>query len=180
MRRVGIAAVATLAASCAVATVANATFQPAAVYQPPALKALDYELHNSIENIAVEPNGRFALAITNTPASMGISSKSDPGCGLITGGVTCPAAGLERVIVNLGPMNDTGTVDLGRHAGRIKQRIVGGPGEDGLGGGRGTQRLLGGPDGDNISGGPGDDILIGGPGDDKCVGGPGRDILRSC
>ena len=180
MRRVGTAVVATLAAWGAMPAVASATTQPAVVYQPPVLKAVDYKLHNSIENMVVEPNGRYALALSNAPTSFAISPESDPGCGYATAGVTCPAAGLKRLILQLGPMSDSGKVDLGRYAGRIKQKVFGGTGEDLLEGGRGTQRLVGGPDNDTLIGGPGDDVLIGGPGNDSCVGGAGRDILRSC
>jgi RTX calcium-binding nonapeptide repeat (4 copies) len=165
---------------CLLAGVASATFQPTVLYQPPLLRALDFQLHDSVENTLVEPNGRFALAVLNGPTPPAVDPESDPGCGLITGGVTCPVAGLERVVVSLGAMNDTGRIDLGRHARRLKQRIIGGAGEDGLTGGRGTQRLLGGPDNDILQGGPGRDVLVGGPGDDACNGGPGRDVVRSC
>jgi RTX calcium-binding nonapeptide repeat (4 copies) len=180
MRRVGTVATAVLVGSAALAAVAHATFQPALIYQPPVVKAVDYELHNTIENMEIEANGRYAIAYRNAPASFGISPKSDPGCGFTDGGVTCPAAGVKRLIVKLGPMNDSAVVDLGRHSRKIKQRIDGGPGEDAVTGAGGAQRLLGGSEDDTLAGGAGRDVLIGGPGVDTCNGGPGKDVIRQC
>ena len=175
------AAMLALTAACALgAEIASATFQPTVLYEPPLLAAVDHKLHNSEEHMIVESNGRYAIAVTSTPVPMGLQGGSDPGCGFITGGLTCPSAGLKRLRVNLGPMNDSAVVDLGRFATRIAQKVIGGSGEDSLTGGKGAQRLSGGPDNDTLTGGPGPDILIGGPGDDICRGGPGKDVLRRC
>lgn len=162
------------------AEVASATTQPTVLYQPPVLKALDHELHNSEENMVVEANGRYALAIRSEPVPMGIHGESAPGCGFITGGVTCPAAGLTQVVMRLGAMNDSGIFDLGRLTGGIRQKMIGGVGDDELVGRAGRQRLVGGPDDDILRGGRGRDLLIGGDGVDACFGGPGRDVLRGC
>jgi hypothetical protein len=159
---------------------ASATFQPTVLYEPPLLAALDHKAHNSQENMVVEPNGRYAIAVTSAPVPMGLQGESDPGCGFITGGVSCPAAGLERLKIKLGPMNDSADVDLGRFAARIAQKVLGGFGEDTLIGGKGPQRLSGGSGNDTLTGGPGPDVLIGGAGTDTCTGGAGRDVLKAC
>jgi hypothetical protein len=128
------------------ASTASATFQPTVLYQPPVVKALDYVLHDSVENVVIEQHGRYALSFLSTPSPLTMAKKSDPGCGFISGGVTCPAAGLTRLIVKLGSMNDTAMVDLGRYAGSIKQAVNGGSGLDELEltGRAGAQRLAGG------------------------------------
>ena len=56
--------------------------------------------------------------------------------------------------------------------------LVGGGGKDALDGGAGNDRLDGGANDDRLAGGDGDDRLLGGDGSDRLVGGAGFDDLR--
>jgi Ca2+-binding RTX toxin-like protein len=56
--------------------------------------------------------------------------------------------------------------------------LIGGAGNDDLGGGRGGDRLDGGSGDDRLAGGRSGDWIAGHAGDDRIVGGPGRDSLR--
>jgi hypothetical protein len=102
----------------------------------------------------------------------------DPGARV--GGNTQVATAAEAVLVGVsGRMNFM--MGLGP-----RQRIVGGPGHDQLGGhgtgahvqgGRGHDLIHGRRGGQVLAGGAGHDHIFGGPGDDRLRGGPGQDRL---
>ncbi len=162
-----------LAALLASAGVALATFQGSVLYKPPLLKFTDFSSHNSQEDVIVRREGSD-LTITSFPAPPNIDPASDPGCESISGGVSCPRQGVEKLLVLLGGAVDSADIDLGASADKVKQVIKGQADGDVLNGGDGTQKLKGGKGSDELMGGPGKDILIGGPGQDSCQRRPGE------
>lgn len=173
-------ALATLGCGLVLAPIALGTFQPEIHYAPPLLEFRDHKAHTSAENMVAARSGPN-IAITSAPSPAALDPASDPGCNSVLGGYECPVAGVDRLVVTLGNMADTATVNLGAHAPKVPSQVVrGGDDSDQLAGGAGKQRLVGGAGPDTLKGGPGDDVLIGGPGDDTCQGGPGRDVIRGC
>jgi hypothetical protein len=168
---VGIASVIVLTTAAA----AWATFQPSLVYDPPKIVALDHPEHDSAENVTVRREGSaFTFASTPTPFQT-----NSPECEITTV-VSCPRAGIERIVVFLGTLDDQADIDLNASAEEVTQVLKGQDGEDTLVGHEGIQRLAGGADDDILRGGPGPDILKGGNGTDTCDGGPGHDEFLSC
>ena len=119
---------------------AHATFQPELYYKPPLIRVLDHEGHMSQELVVIRRGGANFTFVNNGFSPFLINPESDPGC---VGGdpATCPVAGVERMVVLLGPMNDSLDIDLGRSARRVKQIGKGGEDSDVLTGRRGPQRL---------------------------------------
>jgi Ca2+-binding RTX toxin-like protein len=161
------------------AGVALATFQPTVSYNPPLIEVRDHPSHLSVEDITVRRAGNDFTIINETSPST-TDPGSDPGCTFISGGVSCPRAGVEKIVVFLGAEDDDADIKLGKSADKVKQILKGQDGEDGLQGGNGTQKLVGGDNNDLLIGGAGRDILLGGAGEDACNGGPGKDIVKGC
>lgn len=161
------------------AAIAEATFQPTIYYKPPLIRVLDHSDHLSQEFIVIRRAGAKFTFENEALSPFAMEPGSDPGCEFAAV-ATCPIKGVERMVVLLGPMNDSLDISLGRSARKVRQAGYGGEDMDELTGGRGRQKLAGGDDADTLRGGPGRDLLIGGPGTDTCRGGPGRDVIRSC
>ena len=115
--------------------------------------------------------------------------------------VTCPAAGVTRLEIRLGDLDDTAVVTpdtpslmLGEEGG---DDLTGGGGQDQLDGGDGEDTLKGSAGNDEVNaesvgvfldevaglrnqldGGPGDDTMNGGGGQDTVQGGTGNDTIR--
>ena len=170
----------TIAATLSIGVgVALATFQPDVLYKPPVVKMLDHAGHDSVENMVANQDGDVLL-FSSTPTQVAMDPDSDPGCDIDVS-VGCPKAGIEKIVLSLGAMNDSGEIDLdGKTAEKVKQIIKGGADNDDLIGNKGTQILKGGDGKDDLEGGPGDDVLIGGPGVDNCDGGAGHDDFKDC
>jgi Ca2+-binding RTX toxin-like protein len=121
---------------------------------------------------------------------------TDPGVALIDTSVggcapvsateaTCPTAGITDISVQLGDMNDTGT--LADSVANVGSGWSGDAGNDTLNGGDGTDSSLSGGDnndtlnagalGDNLNGGVGNDTSNGGPGSDSLSDDAGNDTL---
>ena len=103
-----------------------------------------------------------------------------PGLGCTGNGnnVTCAVDFITRLVIDLGPGDDTiaaaPTLPIGMHA-----EIHGGPGRDTLRGADGSNDLLFGDEGDDVlDGGFGDDTLDGGAGDDVLTANLGADVYR--
>src|SRR5262245_12702008 len=130
MKRGASAGIALLALTVAVP--ASATYQPNLLYKPPLLRFFDYPTHMSVENVIVDRQGSY-VGVISAPSPVANDLESDPGCESIPGGYKCPVAGLDRLVVGLGGLDDSVLVDLGAHARKIPEQVVrGGPGEDGL------------------------------------------------
>jgi len=179
MKRAGALAVAAVATIAVVGVgVAWATFTPTVLYKPPVIKALDHSSHSSVENVEVRRvDSNFTF--NSSPAPFVIDPGSDPGCDN-DAVVSCPKAGVKKIVVLLGALNDSADIRLGASADKVKQIVKGQDGEDELVGGKGIQKLSGGDQNDTLIGGPGPDILIGGQGEDICDGGSGHDEFISC
>jgi hypothetical protein len=125
-----------------------------------------------------------ALAYKLTAGKLGIDRTSgenlQPGLGC-TGSatnVTCAVDFITRLVIVLGPGDDTiaaaPTLPIGMHA-----EISGGPGRDTLRGADGSNDVLRGDEGDDVlDGGFGDDTIDGGPGDDAITANLGADVFR--
>lgn len=103
-----------------------------------------------------------------------------PGLGCTGSGtsVTCAADFITKLVIDLGPGDDTisgtPTLPIGMHA-----EIAGGPGRDTLKGADGSNDVLDGGDGDDLlDGGFGDDTITGGAGDDTITANLGADRYR--
>ena len=177
--RWGVGLVGGVAAALLGPGAAQATFQPELYYKPPLIRVLDHVGHNSQELVVIGREGASFTFVNNGFSPFAVDPESEPGCVASTVS-TCPIAGIERIVVFLGPMDDSLDINLGASARKVKQIGKGGPDTDELNGTRGKQRLLGGEGDDTLRGGAGKDVLIGGPGEDTCRGGPGRDVIESC
>ena len=152
--------------------------QPMVRYKPPLVEMLDYPGHNSVENMVADEFENVIL-YSSTPVQVFLDPDSDPGCDIDVS-AACPLAGTEKIVMDLGAMNDSADFRLDTAADDIKQIAKGGAGKDKLKGRKGAQVLKGGEGGDLLEGGDGDDTLIGGPGEDYCDGGKGHDDLKDC
>ena len=161
------------------ATVAWATFQPTVLYDPPFIKTIDYQSHDSIEEVVVRRDGAD-FTFTSSPTPFTMAPGSEPGCEFIPNGIACPRAGVETIVVRLGALDDSADVDLGASANQVEQVVRGGDDADELKGGAGPQRLHGDAGEDTLRGGPGDDVLRGGAGTDVCLPGGGDDTVIGC
>ena len=170
---------AALASVALVVPAALATFNGSVLYDPPKIKVKDFMVHSSAEEVTVRRAGSDFMLVAQ-PLPLAMDPNSDPGCAGITDGVSCPRAGIERILLFLGTRADSADIHLGASADDVVQVVKGEKGKDDLKGGSGRQKLAGGPGADTLRGGPGADLLIGGPGDDSCRGGRGQDVIRSC
>lgn len=159
--------------------VALATFQPNIFYDPPLIKVTDIASHNSTEVMTIRRDGpNFTFHNEISPPM--VDPASEPGCEPQGGVIACPRAGVEKIIVLLGNMDDTASIKLGDSAGKVRQVVKGQDDHDDLFGGPGTQKLVGGFGDDEIYGEAGRDKLIGGPGTDICVGSAQDDTFKGC
>jgi Ca2+-binding RTX toxin-like protein len=133
----------------------------------------------SQELVVIRRDGPNFTFVNNGFSPFMVDPESDPGC-VASAVSTCPVAGVRRMVVLLGPMDDSLDINLGRSSRKVKQIGKGGPDTDKLNGRRGKQKLLGGEGDDTLRGGAGKDVLIGGPGTDLCIGGGGNDVVKSC
>jgi hypothetical protein len=136
----------------------------------------------TVTSTAASPND--ALGYRLTAGKLGVDRTAGenlaPGLGCTGTGtnVTCAVDFITRVIINLGPGDDTiavgPTLPIGMHA-----EIHGGPGRDTLRGADGSNDILTGDEGDDVlDGGFGDDTLDGGSGDDALTANLGADTYR--
>jgi Ca2+-binding RTX toxin-like protein len=116
-----------------------------------------------------EADGSFTIT------DSGVASVT-PALPCTTGGaanqVSCPGAGVDRIVVTLGDQADAGTV-----LPPLPALLVGGDGGDTLTGGAGADALDGGGAADTLIANAGGDFLDGGDGDDALSGGDGEDYL---
>jgi Ca2+-binding RTX toxin-like protein len=163
-------------ATLAITVPALGTVAPSVFYDPPKLKFKDLAQDASDEDADIVKSGD-KYQLTNIPAAAG---SEDPECDPIIAGVECPVAGIQKIVVNLGDLDDQGQINIGSRARRVTQIMRGEDGGDILLGEKGPQRLFGGDGLDTIQGGAGDDFIDGGPGPDNCSGGPGNDTVIHC
>src|SRR5215211_844777 len=103
--------------------------------------------------------------ISTPPTAAGPCSKA-PGAT----DVTCPGAGIGRLEVDAGDLDDAVTVNA-----PLPSTLRGGPGADAL---DFAPVAFGPPPGATLEGGDGGDWLQSGPGDDSAPGGPGDDGVQ--
>lgn len=89
---------------------------------------------------------------------------------------TCPTAGITSVRFDLGDGDDSAYPEDGAGA-TLATTILGGAGNDHLGGTIGADTIDGGAGSDRIYGDTGDDVLTGGDGDDQLNGNAGDDTV---
>jgi Ca2+-binding RTX toxin-like protein len=165
-----------VAAGLFLAASASGTFQPSVTYAPPDIVFEDLYEHISAEDAEIGKAGnQYTFTSSTTPATT-----TSPECAFIAGGVQCPVAGIERIIVRLGDLADRAHIDLETKANKVRQILKGGDQGDTVKGGPGRQRILGQNGGDTLRGGRGDDFIDGGPGNDQCSGGAGHDTVIDC
>lgn len=175
--RLGLAI--TLATPLVVVASALATNLPAVLYQPPKIVFIDQVEIGSDEDLTISKQGSdFVFA--NTQGSVK-HPNSEPGCtDSFSMSYHCPVAGIKRMTVKLGAMDDDTVIDLGSRADNVEQILRGGSGGDTIGGGPGSQEEYGESGNDTLTGGDGPDLLDGGGGTDDCDGGPGHDVIKRC
>jgi Ca2+-binding RTX toxin-like protein len=177
--RARIAIALALVATLAVAAPALATIVTSVRYAPPKITVLDFHKVGTQEDLVVTKDG--AEYSFSQPSGLVKDSDSEPGCtDMFNTDYRCPVAGIKKIVVKLGLMDDGVAIDLASKATKVKQILRGGPGEDTLTGGPGPQRSYGDQGPDTITGGPGPDFIDGGGGTDTCTGGPGHDTIRHC
>jgi hypothetical protein len=175
-RTVTLALAAATLVALVVAAAAPATTAPNVFYDPPKLLLKDLLEDQSDEDADIVKSGR-RYHVTNNPVA---AITESPKCDSIPGGVKCPVRGIEKIVMNLGDLDDQGQINLGSRAQEVRQILRGEDGGDILLGEKGPQKLLGGDGLDTIQGGAGDDFIDGGPGPDNCSGGPGNDTVIHC
>ncbi len=103
---------------------ALATNIPVLHYDPPKIKFQDLPGTPSIEHLTVSKQGGdfvFATSVGTAPAP-----GNEPGCTDTTDTMFhCPVAGIRKIVVNLGLLSDTGSIDLGSRADQVKQVLNG-------------------------------------------------------
>lgn len=169
----------TLVVVLACAASASATNLASVLYKPPKISLIDQPEFGSTEDVVVTKDGpEYSFA---QPAGVVKHPKSKPGCtDNFSTDYRCPAAGITKILLKLGTLNDGASIDLAGKADTVKQVMKGGTGTDTLTGGPGAQTLYGNEESDTLTGGPGPDLLDGGGGTDTCDGGPGQDVLVHC
>jgi len=119
--------------------------------------------------------GTLTVSDNSTPPTAAGPCSKAPGAS----DVTCPGAGIGRLEVDAGDLDDAVTVNA-----PLPSTLRGGPGADALNfapvafGPPPGATLDGGDGGDWLTGGPGNDRLQSGPGDDYASGGPGDDVVQ--
>lgn len=119
--------------------------------------------HNTLQ-VAYEPDRDTYVFLGAFPDS---DADGPGGCGIVEFRARCPAAGLDRIVLNMGDGNDNVTIASGGYGPpigfiipgisdanqvRIPVIVKGGPGNDVIGGGWGRDVLDGGPGIDLIAG----------------------------
>jgi hypothetical protein len=136
----------------------------------------------TVTSTAATPNDALAYKLTGGKLGIdrtaGESLQAGMGCTGNGTNVTCAVDFITRLVIDLGPGDDTiaaaPTLPIGMHA-----EILGGSGRDTLRGADGSNDLLLGGDGDDVlDGGFGDDTLDGGAGDDVLTANLGADVYR--
>lgn len=136
----------------------------------------------TVTSTAATPNDTLAYKLTSGKLGIdrtaGESLQPGLGCTGNANNVTCAVDFITRLVIDLGPGDDTitgtPTLPIGMHA-----EIFGGPGRDTLRGSDGSNDILQGGDGDDVlDGGFGDDTLDGGAGDDVLTANLGADLYR--
>lgn len=136
----------------------------------------------TVTSTAAAPND--ALAYKLTAGKLGIDRTSgeslQPGLGCTgnANNVTCAIDFITKLVIVLGPGDDTiaaaPTLPIGMHA-----ELFGGPGRDTLRGADGSNDVLNGDEGDDLlDGGFGDDTIDGGAGDDTITANLGADLYK--
>jgi Ca2+-binding RTX toxin-like protein len=164
-----------LAVGLALPASAHATASFELRYAPPLIAFSDDTKVKTVEDLRLSLLNADEFLFQNPPAHF---FTPKPGCGfsVVDEGFTCPRAGIERIVAQMGRGDDEARTSIPGYA----QKVNGGSGDDQLKAAAGKQKLFGGSGADLLKGGKGNDVLNGGPGDDTCRGGPGRDKLRSC
>ena len=169
----------TLFAGLTLSVPALATNIPVVHYDPPKIRFQDQSGTPSIEDVTISKDGQEY--VFTTPSGSGQAPGSEPGCtDSVNTMYRCPVPGIQKIVANLGELDDTASIDLGSKAAKVKQILRGQAGEDEITGGTGPQRIKGGSDDDTLIGGPGPDRINGGGGNDICEGGPGNDTIKNC
>jgi Ca2+-binding RTX toxin-like protein len=135
----------------------------------------------TVTSTAATPNDTLAYKLTGGKLGIdrtaGESLQPGLGCTGNATNVTCAVDFITRLVIDLGPGDDTiaaaPTLPIGMHA-----EIRGGPGRDTLRGAGSNDVLLGGDGDDVLDGGVGDDTLDGGAGDDVLTANLGADVYR--
>jgi Ca2+-binding RTX toxin-like protein len=136
----------------------------------------------TVTSTAATPNDAIAYRLTagklGIDRTAGESLQPGLGCTGNATNVTCAVDFITRLVIDLGPGDDTiaagPTLPIGMHA-----EISGGPGRDTLRGADGSNDVLSGGEGDDVlDGGFGDDSVDGGPGDDAIIANLGADAYR--
>jgi hypothetical protein len=136
----------------------------------------------TVTSTAATPNDTLAYKLTGgklgVDRTLGESLQPGLGCTGNGNNVTCAVDFITRLVIDLGPGDDTitgtPTLPIGMHA-----EIHGGPGRDTLRGTDAGNDLLVGDAGDDVlDGGFGDDTLDGGAGDDVLTANLGADVYR--
>lgn len=123
---------------------------------------------NSLE-IVLQPDGAtFQIRDSGAPISA-----SPPCVGLRPRQVTCPAAGVDLIVVEAGDRDNRVAVSPNSP----RAQVSGGAGRDVFTGTAGADRLIGGAGADTLDGRDGADLLDGGAGADTLTGGPGADDI---
>lgn len=168
-----------LAVPSAAAVLALVAASPAAAAITVAKTAADTI---TVTSTAAAPSDALAYKLTGGKLGIdrtaGESLQPGLGCTGNATNVTCAVDFITRLVIDLGPGDDTiaaaPTLPIGMHA-----EIHGGPGRDTLRGTDASNDLLLGDDGDDVlDGGSGDDTLDGGAGDDVLTANLGADVFR--
>jgi hypothetical protein len=161
--RTAVIAVVAFAAHCAASDAATVSrFADILVYNGTAGRASDLRISAPGDRIRFDERSR--------------SIEAGAGCA-DTGRrqVTCDAAGVSTVLVELGAGDDAGALARGV---AVRVLMSGGRGDDTLTGGDEADDIRGGRGRDEVDGGGGDDAVRGGPGDDEVAGSGGDDLLE--
>ncbi|WCB93812.1 hypothetical protein DSM104299_02531 [Baekduia alba] len=136
----------------------------------------------TVTSTAATPNDAITYKLTagklGIDRSAGESLAPGLGCTGNATNVTCAVDFITRLVIQLGPGDDTITgtpsLPIGMHA-----EISGGPGRDTLRGTDASNDVLAGDEGDDVlDGGFGDDTVSGGAGDDAITANLGADVYR--
>jgi hypothetical protein len=122
--------------------------------------------------IHAEPFGAVIdVSDSGAPDTMGAGSRCAPTGA--PGAVSCEAAGVARIDVDLGDGDDYGTLET-----MLPVHLLGGDGADVIYGGLGDDLIETGPGDDQVFGDEGNDRVLGDTGRDTLDGGPGDDSLE--
>jgi Ca2+-binding RTX toxin-like protein len=124
---------------------------------------------NEANRLTITPAGT-SYAISDPGAGTLLDGDGAGGCAVSGKTATCPASGLNRIVVSAADHPDTVAV-----GGAVRAEIDGGGGADNLTGTRVADVIKGGDGADSLAGDRGQDTLDGGAGGDALAGGDGTD-----